>query len=597
MTSPSRASDCADVLAPDAGLLRSLHRYLGRSLWSTSMIVLLAAIAEGIGLVALAPLLAAATGAGDDRWWRAIEAALGRVGIVSADGQLLAIVAGFAVLLLVRATLIRWRDLRLAAHNLGFADRLRLEVIGAFARAPWQRLPAARRSDIEHAIHSDIRRVQAGSLQALRGVASLSLALAQTIAALVVSWQLALVALATLALVAAPLAPRILAARRLGLDATQHGRRAHDALARFLSGLKLYKAHGREAAFLTDYDETLQAMRAKSFAFAAVQADVAFLTQLGAGLVLAGVTLTGVLWLELPFAVIGLFIVIFARLAQQVFALVRGAQAYGHMLPAFESLRALKAGMPAAAGERVVGSPRRDSGASPMRLVVSGLAYGIEPHGPEILRDVSFQVAPGEVVALVGPSGAGKTTLLDIVIGMIAPQAGTIRIDGRMVAGEPPAELRDAIAYVPQDAVFFDGDLRRNMRALAPGASDAAIWEALHLAEADAIPAIAAAGLDARLGEMGQQFSGGERQRLGLARAILRRPRLLILDEALSALDRALERRILARLTAMSNRMTIMLVTHRPPSDVGIDRVLLLKDGVLSETCPAGETIAPGSGA
>ena len=176
-------------------------------------------------------------------------------------------------------------------------------------------------------------------------------------------------------------------------------------------------------------------------------------------------------------------------------------------------------------------------------------------------------------------------------------QAGTIRIDGRMVAGEPPAELRDAIAYVPQDAVFFDGDLRRNMRALAPGASDAAIWEALHLAEADAIPAIAAAGLDARLGEMGQQFSGGERQRLGLARAILRRPRLLILDEALSALDRALERRILARLTAMSNRMTIMLVTHRPPSDVGIDRVLLLKDGVLSETCPAGETIAPGSGA
>lgn len=590
MTFPSRASDRASVLAPDAGLLGSLHRYLGRRLWSTSAIVLLAAMAEGIGLVALAPLLAAATGTGEDRWWRAIEAALGRAGITSADGRLLAIVAGFAVLLLIRGVLIRWRDLRLSAHNLGFADRLRLEVIGAFARAPWQRLPAARRSDIEHAIHSDIRRVQTGSLQALRGVASLALALAQAIAALVISWQLALVALAALALVAAPLAPRILAARRLGLEATQYGRQAHDVLSRFLSGLKLYKAHGRETAFLADYDETLAAMRDKSFAFATVQADVAFLTQLGAGLVLAGVTLAGALWLELPFAVIGLFVVIFARLAQQAFALVQGAQAYGHVLPAFESLRALKAEMPVAADEGMDDAPGLGPAAGPMRLLVSGLVYRVEPEGPGILRDVGFQMAPGEVVALVGPSGAGKTTLLDILIGMIAPQAGTIRIDGRTIVGALPAELRDAIAYVPQDAVFFDGDLRRNMRALAPGAGDAAIWDALRLVEADAIPTIAAAGLEARLGEMGQQFSGGERQRLGLARAILRRPRLLILDEALSALDRALERRILSRLAEMSDRMTILLVTHRLPEDVGIDRVLKLEDGVLSDTCAAGET-------
>ncbi len=584
MTSPSDTSNPDDVLALEAGLLRALHRYLGRRMWTTSALVLLAAFAEGIGLVALAPLLAAATGEGEGRWWRAIEAALGRAGIETADGRLLAIVAGFALLLLLRGILIRWRDLRLASHNLGFADRLRLEVIGALARAPWQRVPAARRSDIEHAIHSDIRRVQAGSLQALRAVASLSLALAQTVAALIISWQLALVSLAALMLVAVPLVPRILRARKLGLDATQYGRRTHDVLARFLSGLKLYKAHGREAAFVADYDDTLQAMRGRSFAFAAAQADVAFLTQLGASIVLAGVALAGLLWLELPFAVIGLFVVIFARLAQQAFAMVQGAQAYGHMLPAFESLRALKTEMPTAIERSASKAPRRGPATGPMRLAVDGLTYGIEPDGPTILRHATFEVAPGEVVALVGVSGAGKTTLLDILIGMIAPQAGTIRMDGYTIAGELPADLRSAIAYVPQETTFFDSDLRHNMQALAPDASDAEIWEALRLVEADQISAIAAAGLDARLGEMGQQFSGGERQRLGLARAILRRPRLLILDEALSALDRALERRILARLNEVSDRMTILIVTHRLPHGVDINRVLTLESGVLSVT-------------
>ncbi|TKD51865.1 ATP-binding cassette domain-containing protein [Sphingomonas baiyangensis] len=573
----------AGVLAADAGLVRALHRHLGRALWTTSVIVLLAAIAEGVGLVALAPLLAVATGAGENRWWRTIEAVLARMGVDTADGRLVVIVVAFALLLLARGLLLRWRDLRLAAHNLDFADQLRIQVIGALARAPWQRLPAARRSDIEHAMHADIRRVQNGSLQALRGGASLVLALAQAIAALVLSWQLALVALGALVLVAAPLVPRIVASRRLGQEATQHGREAHEVLARLLTGLKLFKAHGREAAFVADYDDRLATMRGRALAFATAQADVAFLTQLGAGLVLAVVTLAGVLWLGLPVALIGLFVVIFARLAQQAFALIRGAQAYAHMLPAFESLRALKAGMPQPL-TTTSGDPREGGGVGAMRVSLAGIFYAAGPGQPPILRGIDLDLAAGEVVALVGPSGGGKTTLVDIAIGMLAPDRGTVAIDGHMIGGDLPPRLRDAIAYVPQEAIFFDGDVRRNMRALAPDADDATIGAALRLVEADTISAIAAHGLDARLGDLGQRFSGGERQRLALARALLRQPRLLVLDEAMSALDRALEARIFARLASnLAGRATILLVTHRLPEAAGIERVMQLDDGRLRD--------------
>ncbi|GAB5348631.1 Protein glycosylation K [Alteriqipengyuania sp. 357] len=564
-------------------MVHALLRYLGGRFWSTSAIVLLAAVMEGLGLVLLAPLLAAATGETDNRWWRMGQDLLERIGIDSLDGRILAIVGGFVALLLLRAAVLRLRDVRLARHNLGFADHMAVELVGALAHAPWQRLPANTRSEMEHAVHADVRRVQAGSLHVLRAGASLALALAQVAAAILISWRLALVSLAALALVALPVLPRVLAVRRIGHEATLKGRAVHETLARFLSGLKLFKAHGREDTLLEECRRSLHAMRARSLAYAEAQADVLFLTQAGAGIVVAGIALAGLLWLDLPIAVLGLFVVIFARMAQQVFAMVQSAQFYLHVVPAFNNLVALKAAMPTAEpiGQSTAGLP--GAGPGPMALAMERADYAIPPAGPDILRGATFAICPGEIVALVGPSGSGKTTLLDLIVGLAAPQAGRIVIDGQAVESEWPTDLREAIAYVPQEPMFFDGDLGRNLRALAPDASDAEIAAAFRLSEAETIPAIEAQGLEARMGEGGQAFSGGERQRISLARALLRRPRLLILDEALSALDREREARILDRLAALTDRMTILMVTHRLPEAVRIDRILHLEGGTLRE--------------
>lgn len=582
VTAPPAAKGHPLVLQPGSGLIAALRRFLGARFWWTSGIVLLAAVMEGLGLVLLAPLLAAATGETDNRWWRVGEALLDRIGIATADGRMLAVLAGFVGLVLLRAAVLRLRDIRVARHNLGFADHMSVEIVGALAHAPWQRLPPNTRSEMEHAIHADVRRVQAGSLHVLRAGASLALALAQVAAALLISWRLALVALAALALVALPVLPRVFAVRRIGQEATSKGRAVHETLGRFLAGLKLFKAHGRQATLLEECRRSLYAMRARAMGYAEAQADVTFLTQAGAGIVLAGIALAGILWLDLPIAVLGLFVIIFARLAQQVFGMVQSAQFYLHVVPAFDNLVALAAALPAS--ETVADCDDRTADRhGPMALSVENLDYRIGATGPSILRGASFAVLPGEIAALMGPSGSGKTSLLDLIVGLAAPQAGRILVDGHEVAGEWPTALREALAYVPQEPVFFDGDLRRNIAALAPDADAAAIAAAFSLVEADAIPAIQAHGLDARMGEGGQAFSGGERQRISLARALLRRPRLLILDEALSALDREREARILDRLAALTDRMTILMVTHRLPDTIRIDRVLRLDDGVLRD--------------
>ena len=516
------------ALVSASGLLGQVRRFLGGAFWVSSAVVLLAAAMEGAGLLLLLPLLAVATGETGNAWWQAIDARLSAIGLSGPQDKLVFVLALFVAAMIARAALIALRDVRLARHNLDFVDHLRMDLVAAIAAAPWRRMPAAKRSDVEHTINTDIKRVQVGTNQALRGGASIALVLTQLIVAVIISWKLTLVAVVSLGLIALALLPRILAARRLGAQSTNVGRRSHDLLVRFLSGLKLYKAHGFETAFVERYGDSLASMRKRAFEFAEVQAGVAFAGQVGAAVLLSVITFAAVVWLEMPIALIGAFVIIFARIARLTFSLVQAAQAYLHMIPALESLAELRAQLGARA-EDEDGAGSRDAcdaplgfgGTGPVRLSLSGVRYRVEGTETPLLHDVAFDIPAGQIVSITGPSGAGKTTLLDIIVGMVAPQAGSVAFDGEPVGrGEYADHVRRRMAYVPQETVFFDADLRSNLKSLSGDLPDEAVWQALRLAEADRIPAVAAEGLDARLGELGQRFSGGERQRLGLARAL-----------------------------------------------------------------------------
>ncbi|WP_271069035.1 ABC transporter ATP-binding protein/permease [Caulobacter sp. NIBR1757] len=209
-----------------------------------------------------------------------------------------------------------------------------------------------------------------------------------------------------------------------------------------------------------------------------------------------------------------------------------------------------------------------------------GFKHGARSQG---LEEVSFAAAPGETVALVGPSGAGKTTLVRLALRMIDPQSGAITLDGVDLRQLKMAALRSAIALVPQDVALFNDTLAANIAFARPDSSEEQIRAAADAAELTEFIAGLPEGLLTKVGERGLKLSGGERQRVGIARALLADPRVLILDEATSALDSRTEAAIQDTLRKARQGRTTLVVAHRLSTIADADRIIVLRRGRVVE--------------
>ena len=200
-----------------------------------------------------------------------------------------------------------------------------------------------------------------------------------------------------------------------------------------------------------------------------------------------------------------------------------------------------------------------------------------------VLRDVTLDLAPGKVTALVGPTGSGKSTLTMLLARLVDPDHGDVLVNGVDARRYAPGELARAIALVPQTTFIFDDTVRDNI-TLGLDVDDTEVWQALRLAHADSFVAALPRGLDTRLGERGTSLSGGQRQRLALARSLVRRPRLLILDDATSAVDPQVEARILGGLReADLAGATVVVVAYRRATIELADEVVYLEQGTVRD--------------
>ncbi|HEU4407502.1 MAG TPA: cysteine peptidase family C39 domain-containing protein [Polyangiaceae bacterium] len=213
------------------------------------------------------------------------------------------------------------------------------------------------------------------------------------------------------------------------------------------------------------------------------------------------------------------------------------------------------------------------AGAIALRGVALRHARGARP----VLEGVDLEIAAGERVAVVGPSGSGKSTLAMVLCGLIPPTAGRVLLDGEDLAGLDPAEVRARVAFVPPEAGHFDGTVRENVALGDAERPLADVEAAARMACVDAELRALPGGYDARVDGRGLTLSGGQRQRLALARAFLRAPRVVVLDEATSSLDPALEARVFANLAGAG--CTQVVVTHRPPAMRLADRIVVLSAG------------------
>jgi ATP-binding cassette, subfamily B, heavy metal transporter len=208
--------------------------------------------------------------------------------------------------------------------------------------------------------------------------------------------------------------------------------------------------------------------------------------------------------------------------------------------------------------------------------------FAYEPARP-ILRGISFEVPAGRTVAIVGPSGAGKSTISRLLFRFYEVTGGRITIDGQDIRDVTQSSLRNAIGMVPQDTVLFNDTVRYNIRYGRWDATDAEVEEAAKHAQIDNFIRHAPKGYDTEVGERGLKLSGGEKQRVAIARTILKGPPILVLDEATSALDSHTERDIQDALNLVSENRTTLVIAHRLSTVISADEILVLDKGVIVE--------------
>jgi ATP-binding cassette subfamily B protein len=235
-----------------------------------------------------------------------------------------------------------------------------------------------------------------------------------------------------------------------------------------------------------------------------------------------------------------------------------------------------------ATGEMPYGEHRVDPDVTTgARLEVDGLGYRYAPDQP-LIEGVSFTVEPGRTVALVGATASGKSTLTTLMARLVDPDEGRLVLDGTDLRDFARGALAEAVALVPQSAFLFDDTVRGNV-TLGADVSDDDVWAALRAAQADGFVAALPDGLDSRLGERGTSLSGGQRQRISLARALVRKPRLLVLDDATSAVDPEVEARILAALREEGRGSSLVVVAYRKATIGLADEVVHLEDGRIAD--------------
>lgn len=557
---PTAASAGRQAIAFAASLVRQAgRRGAGAVGW-----VAAGAVLEGLGLALLVPLIGVIVAPGESFAWL-----LGWLG-GDARTRLAVLVAAFVTVMIVRALVLRRRDLALFDVQTSYTLDLRSQVVDTLAAAPWERLAGVEHARITSLLTSDIGRIGVAAHFMAQSLVATAMIAIQLVVALTLAPVFAIAALAGLALLALLVNRHSGNSAALGARMVDKNRALMGSSTSFLSGLKASAAQDASVGFAAEFDSAQRAAAGEQRGFMVAQSTARTWFGIGTAFAAAGV-LTGGVLAQVPPTVLVVLALIFSRMAPLAMQLQQSSQQLLHLGASYGAVQAALADLGATDMARA-GAVALPAGP----ILLDRVSYH-HPSGAG-LADASLRIAPGELIGIAGPSGGGKTTLIDLVSGLLVPQSGQVTVGG---APLPPGGWGMAIGYVPQDAFLFHDSVRRNLDWGDTRIDDAMLMDALTVAGAAERVAAMPHGLETVIGERGALLSGGERQRLAIARAILRRPRLLVLDEATAALDPASEEEILDRLAALEPRPAILIVAHRIETLSRCPRVIRVEGGKL----------------
>ena len=545
--------------------------------------MLAGSLLETAGVLLLVPVIQILLG---DPGWPGSAALdlLADLGLTEPRAQIGAVLALFAVLVVVRFLVLLARDVETARLREGFVTDLRARAFRSLSAVPWPDLAGRGHGRIGHALARDVDRVS----DTVGSVITAALGLLHLVVQLCIAFVLAPLLMVVIALIGAggyaALGGLRRRAVRQGSDLTEADFALFSTTTTYLGGLKPARAHGLETEYAAAFTATARRLaeervrqdRDYVLSRLSVQAAVAMV---GLAAVAAGVFLVSV-----PPERLIVLILILGRLSGPFQSVQSAAQYIGYATAAYASLNALTGQI----GQRdpaVAPPPGRPLERAP---AISFHDVSWSGGGAELLVEIDCEIPAGRITALTGHSGAGKSLFCDLATGLLTPRSGRVELHGAPLDAGLIARLAASLAYVGQEPFVIEDTLRANLCWGCGQVSDEDIWRALDAVGAAGLARGLAGGLDGSVRAGGSRFSGGERQRLRLAHALLRRPKFMVLDEATNALDLDAERAVLAGLRRAAAQATVLMVTHRPSTLDIADHVLVLERGRLAWAGPPG---------
>lgn len=554
-------------------LFRIFASAKGTNPWLVLSCLILASVAEIISLSAMLPALLVVSGEQGTlpaAFNTVIDSTLAVTGLPATGGGYVVAI----VLMMILRSILRSAAMTYAGFSIAnVSTRLREDLLTAMFDTKWRYFVDHRAGRIANTISVDATRAGNAYLEAAKFVATSIQGVGYLAFAMMASFKFALAGTIAGIVIVAGLGKLIAVSRRAGKRQTDSTSQLVTLVADALNNIKPIKSMARTAPFITMFGSNLEALN-KS-----IKLQVLAKQGLDAGNDIIIALLIGVsIYLAVDYWNMTLAsVTIVGIVAFQSISVVRRMQ---NLLQRGAELEASYYAVHTMSA-KLEREAERAGGASNITLnedcVFDRVTFAHQDR--PTVENISLSIPSGKITVLQGQSGAGKTTIVDLLLGLHEPSSGDIRIDGRSLRDLSLQAWRSNIGYVPQELSLLHASLRDNIALGNTALSDKDVFEALQLADARDFVATLPDGLDSNAGEMGSRLSGGQRQRIAIARALVGRPKLLILDEVTSALDPETEASICKNAHGLAGEFTIIAITHRPAWSKIADRLYKIENG------------------
>lgn len=562
---------------------KRLHSLSGRILYFNLVGMVLISLFEGVGILLLIPLINL-SGIIDVNSNSAPAISWLSTFFHSFPKSLsLIFVLGVYILLIIGQSFFQRKQTILNVKiQQNFIRHLREDIYMSLLQANWAFFLNKRKSDIINLMTNEITLVSAGTNMFLQFLTSIVFTMIQLGIAFWLSPQLTVfVLLFGIAI--------IFFSRKLINNSNKLGKETYDLSQMYIAGItdhfngiKDIKSNMLEESHLNWFRGLSKKMEENRIKLVKLNTISQFIYKVVSAFLIATFMFFSIKMFQAQPAQLMLIIVIFSRLWPRFSGIQSNLEQLGSIIPSFKALIELQNQCDASKelNERELHLIKPISLMEGLECRNVSFRYNLD-EPVNALQNINLQVPANRMTAIVGRSGAGKSTLIDLLMGLNQPETGQVLIDGNPLTNNNLLVLRRSISYVPQDPFLFNGTIRENLLIIDQNASEETIWESLEFAAAADFIKKLPNGLDTLIGDRGIKLSGGERQRLVLARAILRKPSILVLDEATSALDTENESKIQEALERLKGTMTILVIAHRLSTIKNADQVIVLDQGKI----------------